>query len=517
MNTNAKSRSRSKKSAVNDQQQFVWILPVAEYRWMWKPLGRYLEKERGLRPLMIVPSEQDRQFYITQFDDPLEPDQVVLTSNYLDRVVEGKCRDQQSLLQQATEYENRHNITFMRDMVQCCRHHGRGFTVGWNGWPKSRAGNASNLNAAIDACLESVDYFNKLAELYPPRLVISSSGCGIFSKSIPLLCRELGVPFRSLAEGRVNDLFYWASDEFENSLPFEQAIVKSPNVEETKIQAMEERIKPNAAFRVYGPGLLRYHSFLYTTKDICYQLIHHTYMKLRGFRKARFGFTGISTAWMLLRKCWETRRQSKKPFLGINDIPRDRKIVFLPLGNEPEVSVQGQSPEYSNQYAMLVDIALSIPADALLVVKEHPLQLGRRNAEFYRRINEMPNACMAQVQLPSHPLIQRAHLVCTINGSAAYEAAMFGVPVAYFSRHGPIRAVPHVKAIKSFGDLAWIREVLTRDSEKERDQRRQDGARFYYASNSHCMDLDGFNFHTRDTAPSSDEIKVIADPLLQNT
>ena len=94
---------------------------------------------------------------------------------------------------------------------------------------------------------------------------------------------------------------------------------------------------------------------------------------------------------------------------------------------------------------------------------------------------------------------------------------MFGVPVAYFSRHGPIRAVPHVKAIKSFEDLAWIREVLTRDSEKERDQRRQDGARFYYASNSHCMDLDGFNFHTRDTAPSSDEIKVIADPLLQNT
>ena len=466
---------------------------------------------------MIVPSEQDRQFYLEQFDDPLEPDQVVLTSNYLDRVVEGKCRDQKTLLEQAVKYETRHGITLMRDMVQCCRHHGRGFTIGWNGWPRSRAGSVSSLNAAIDACLDSADYFDNLANRYPPGLVISSDGCGIFSKSIPLLCRELGVPFRSLAEGRINDLFYWASDEFQNSLPFERKISEYPRVEEDKIQAMEDRIKPNAAFRVYGPGLLRYHSFLYTVKDICYQILHHAYMKARGYRKARYGFTGGSTAWMLLRKFWDTRRQSKKPCLGIGDIPNDRKIVFLPLGTEPEVSVQGQSPEYSNQYAMLVDIALSIPSDALLVVKEHPLQLGRRNPEFYRRINEMPNACMAQVQLPSHPLIQRAHLVCTINGSAAYEAAMFGVPVAYFSHHGPIRAVPHVKGMKSFKDLSWIRKILSKDGEKERARRRQDGARFFYASNAHCMDLDGFDFHTRDAAPSPDEIKVIADPLLQST
>ncbi|HAT35730.1 MAG TPA: hypothetical protein DCS82_08440 [Rhodospirillaceae bacterium] len=492
---------------------YVWVLPVPAQRWLWKPLALHVAEKTRLKPILIVSSEQDRQFYHRQFGLDFDLESIVLMPEYLDRVVDGKRRPAESLLARATAFEDEHGTTLAREMVQSCRHHGRGFTFGWNGLPRSRAGDASDQLAAIDACVESIDYFENLAEKFPPALVISAGTTGISTKPIPLLCRARDIPMRCLAQGRVNELFYWATDEYENAPDFEEAIASAADPSSAEIDLVETELKANAAFRVFGPQMLQFHSPIHTLKEIAYQLLHHAYMRIRGYRKAKFGFTGRSTAWMLFRKFLATRKFTKPPYFSLEDLPSDRKIVFFPLGNEPEASVQGQSPEFSNQYAMLCEMALSLPADAILAVKEHPIQLGRRNDEFYRRIDAMPNTVMMQAHQPSHEIIKKSAMVCTINGSAAYEAAMFGKPVAYFSHHGPIRAVPHVKSIRGFEDLAWIRETLATDTPDAVARRRQDGARFYLAAKHHCMDLEPLDFHNRTDAPNEQEIDLIAQPL----
>ena len=493
---------------------FIWVIPVSSQRWLWKPLALHLSEKTGLKPLLIVLSDEDKQFYQQQYDKPFNPKHIVLTPDYLDRVISKKCRSSSELMTKAVDYEAKHKVTLMRDMIQSCRHHGRGFTFGWNGLPKSQAGNASSILPAIDACVESIEYFDDLSKKFPPALVICAGATGIALKPIALLCRSRKVPFRCLAQGRVNTLFYWGIDEFENSPEFEKTFNSCHEPNSLEIKNVAEDLQANAAFRVFGPQMLKYYSPFYTAKEVGFQLIHHAYAQFRGYRKAKFGFTGRSTGWMLIKKFLAVRKYTKQPYFAIEDLPPDRKIVFFPLGNEPEASVQGQSPEFSNQYTLLCEMALSLPADAILVVKEHPIQLGRRNTEFYKRIDAMPNTVMLQVHLPSRDIIDRSALVCTVNGSAAYEAAMLGKQVAYFSRHGPIKTIPHVKLIKCFEDLSWVQNVLSSNNAASAAKRLSDGAKFYLAATKYCMNLEALNFHSRTTPPNSCEMDLIADPLL---
>ena len=205
----------------------------------------------------------------------------------------------------------------------------------------------------------------------------------------------------------------------------------------------------------------------------------------------------------------------KPPYRTLEDVPADAKVVYFPLQFEPELSIQGHAPECVDQLTVLTQIALSLPADAVLVVKEHPYQGGRRPHHVYRQILRMPNVVMMRSSVNSQSIIEHATVACAITSTVAHEAAILGKPVAYFNRHAPIRAIPHVRQIRSYEDLAWIRHMLFEDDPVAERQRRADGARYLYALQEYCMDLGSFDMFTRDTAPNDAELDILAEPLLE--
>jgi capsule polysaccharide export protein KpsC/LpsZ len=87
------------------------------------------------------------------------------------------------------------------------------------------------------------------------------------------------------------------------------------------------------------------------------------------------------------------------------------------------------SPGHTDQIAVIEGLAKSLPLDATLVVKEHGSMIGRRPSGFYRRIARLPRVAVVPAQWSSFELIRDAALVCAITGTAAWEAALLGVPV----------------------------------------------------------------------------------------
>ncbi|WP_375571419.1 hypothetical protein ABWH92_01275 [Ahrensia marina] len=134
---------------------------------------------------------------------------------------------------------------------------------------------------------------------------------------------------------------------------------------------------------------------------------------------------------------WRARKLSKrlgKSFLQLADIEKLGDFGFFPLHFEPEVSMQVFGRPFQNQIELIRTLALALPSNVVLLVKEHPRSIGFRPVGYYEKILEIPNVRLADPFLPSIALVKRAKLVAIISGTIGLEAAILGKPVLAFGR-----------------------------------------------------------------------------------
>jgi CDP-glycerol glycerophosphotransferase (TagB/SpsB family) len=77
-------------------------------------------------------------------------------------------------------------------------------------------------------------------------------------------------------------------------------------------------------------------------------------------------------------------------------------------------------------------LAMSLPIDTVLVVKEHPWMLGKRDVSAYKKMMNIPRVRFADPALEARKIIMNARLVAVITGSVALEAAVLEKPVITF-------------------------------------------------------------------------------------
>lgn len=128
--------------------------------------------------------------------------------------------------------------------------------------------------------------------------------------------------------------------------------------------------------------------------------------------------------------------KKRKQFLDNKSIKsiKDKKFVYYPLQSEPEAKVLTESPFYSNQIALIENIARSIPIDLVLYVKEHPIQKTKlwRTIEDYKKILALPNVKLVHPSVNSQELISKSQGVIVINGSIGFEGLFYKKPIILF-------------------------------------------------------------------------------------
>lgn len=106
--------------------------------------------------------------------------------------------------------------------------------------------------------------------------------------------------------------------------------------------------------------------------------------------------------------------------------------VLVPLHYQPEAYITPAFPAIANQVMWVRLLSLSLPPDAILLVKEHPLQdPGWRPHGFYRELLGIPRVSLCDPRTTSSQLLARGDidLICTIGGSIAIEARQVGISV----------------------------------------------------------------------------------------
>lgn len=141
----------------------------------------------------------------------------------------------------------------------------------------------------------------------------------------------------------------------------------------------------------------------------------------------------------------------KLPF--IKQIPE--KFVLFPLHVNPELSTLVWSPHYANLLEMVRQIAMSLPGDYRLIVKEHRWMVGKRRLSYYRKLMATPNVDLVSPYADTYELIKKAHLVVTITGTTAFEMALLGKRSLIFGNLS-YGILPHVHKEKDFTQLPHI-------------------------------------------------------------
>lgn len=109
--------------------------------------------------------------------------------------------------------------------------------------------------------------------------------------------------------------------------------------------------------------------------------------------------------------------------------------IFFPLNSEPEIAVSVYTPYFRNQIEAARNIAQALPASMKLVIKDHPRSWGLRPAGYYRRLLEIPNVYLAEVETPVAAYIKPSRAVAILSSFAGFEAILQGKKVISFGNN----------------------------------------------------------------------------------
>ena len=128
--------------------------------------------------------------------------------------------------------------------------------------------------------------------------------------------------------------------------------------------------------------------------------------------------------------------------------------VYMPLHLIPESSVFVKASYYVDECNLIEQISKSLPIGWKLYVKEHQAMLGERGLEFYKKVSELHNVRVVQVNYykDPKPWIANAKGIITITGTAAYEAALLGKKSIVFGEV-PFSLIEGITRITSFEQL----------------------------------------------------------------
>ena len=169
-----------------------------------------------------------------------------------------------------------------------------------------------------------------------------------------------------------------------------------------------------------------------------------------------------------------SKKKNREEFIDknfIRDINVNDKIIYYPLTYEPEKAILVGAPYYTNQSALITNIAKSIPVEFVLYVKEHPgmKEQGWREISYYESILNLPNIKLIHPSVSHIDLIKRCALAITIRGTVGLEAAFYEKPAINFSLDSGYSEMPSIYTINKLEDLPEIIRTSLRTKVKLSD------------------------------------------------
>ena len=103
--------------------------------------------------------------------------------------------------------------------------------------------------------------------------------------------------------------------------------------------------------------------------------------------------------------------------------------MYFPLHVVDDYKILRVIPHAHDQASLVEQVAAALPHGYDLVLKEHPMSIGRNPLTLLRRLARIPNVRIVAPRCSSHELIRDAAAVVVISSTVGLEALLYGKPV----------------------------------------------------------------------------------------
>ena len=121
------------------------------------------------------------------------------------------------------------------------------------------------------------------------------------------------------------------------------------------------------------------------------------------------------------------RARAARPFY--DELAPSRPFVYFPLHVTDDYKITRIIPHCRDQVSLVEQVADALPVGHDLVLKEHPMSLGRNSIGLLRRLRRRPNVRLVQPYTSSHDLIRDSVGVVVISSTVGLEALLYDKPV----------------------------------------------------------------------------------------
>jgi hypothetical protein len=318
-------------------------------------------------------------------------------------------------------------------------------------------------------------------EQFSPDLIISPTFVGFPHIIFNLYAKKKGITMLGMADSKISGMYLFSHDYCDSSGDFWNR-VDLLNAGNQKSQNQDGAKKYIAEFRnnFKNPTFIKkkpQKTFLQKIRHFGspYYHILQWYIK-RPINELES--TGITIDYrppkIILRDHYSKDRYTKFmnnfEYYPFNKI---RKFVYFPLQVQPEASTDVAAPYFNNLIETARQIAMSLPDDYTLVVKEHPTMLGYQSPSYIEKLARTVNVKLIDYRISTEEVLKRCDLVVSLSSTTLAEAAFLNKPAIQLSNLGITLKLPNIFKHTDMTTLtSKIKEVLKKDLTGKEYERR---------------------------------------------
>jgi hypothetical protein len=300
---------------------------------------------------------------------------------------------------------------------------------------------------------KEIAFWRGLLERFRPVAVVNELVAIEISEVLLLEARRAGVRYLAGMNCVVDDYFYWLGDPITLSgrclhLPEPTAVHRELAAAYVQ-QALDRSYLPFYVQNLVGRRALR--PFLAATA----KYLMWAWLGFTDRLRERFRYEDYLAEYGKRLEVF-----AKSLFVRydrLEALPPDAEVIFYPLHQEPEATLNYMSAFYSNQVATIENILKCMTPQQVLVVKEHPVDKGSLLRGKFRRIRkENSSLYYLPAEIHGREVLARASRVVTLTSTVGWEAAIIGKPVYVL---GQI-FFDHCDRVVRVQDLDQLRDLL---------------------------------------------------------
>ena len=325
-------------------------------------------------------------------------------------------------------------------------------------------------------------YIKVFFDEFKPDVILAANFVALPHIMMSLYAKQKGVPMIAITDSKVNGQYIFTHDYQDSSGPFYDRIkelnsgVKSENLEKAKqyIKEFREKFKaPDYAKKKIDLSLWKkikkeilpfYQIWMWYTKSVArVNFLESTKITI-DYRPPR----------IILRDHFAEKKYKRamKKYLYYS-FEKVGKFIYFPLQFQPEATIDVAAPYFSNQIETARLVAMSLPDDYTLVVKEHPEMIGKRSPSYIEKIAKTVNIKLVDYRTPQSEILKRASLIISPNSTTIAEAAFYNIPAIQLGNLGTTLALPNVFKHTDMTDLSQkIKDVLRANLKSEEYERK---------------------------------------------